>query len=454
MIHLVALLALLILLAAAVFVRAALQRKMQYWVPSYCVWVVGRGLARRGSGPKDVLFCVANHFEPGHRRASVEVQRERVRAWSERFPAIASEHGDADGVPPRHTWFFPPHYDHEDFLERLAHLSRQGYGEVEMHMHHDHLEPFPEVGDSLDRKVKECIERFGRCGVFPVDPETGEKRFAFVHGDWALDNSRGGMYCGVNDEISRLVRLGCYADLTFPSLHEAQPRKINSIYYAVDDRLRPKSYDTGRDVVAGARGTGWFSFAEFGRRRKRCLSPSRHSAGARDAVAGARGSGSFSFAEFGRRRKRCLSPSRHSASGLLMIEGPIGFVWRRGRLRPSVECAEVSRTNPPLPERIDFWVHCGIHVLGRPNWVFVKVHCHGCADESREVLLGEHAGKLYEYLETTYNDGRKYRLHYVAAREMYNIIRAAEAGLDGDPNEFRDYHLPPPPGVGGVRDEG
>jgi hypothetical protein len=37
------------------------------------------------------------------------------------------------------------------------------------------------------------------------------------------------------------------------------------------------------------------------------------------------------------------------------------------------------------------------------------------------------------------------RLHYVTAREMYNIIRAAERGLSGDPRRYRDLEILPPP---------
>ncbi|MBV8156846.1 MAG: hypothetical protein JO278_04265, partial [Dyella sp.] len=29
----------------------------------------------------------------------------------------------------------------------------------------------------------------------------------------------------------------------------------------------------------------------------------------------------------------------------------------------------------------------------------------------------------------------------------YNIIKAAEAGLEGNPARYRDFELPPPPGV-------
>ena len=36
------------------------------------------------------------------------------------------------------------------------------------------------------------------------------------------------------------------------------------------------------------------------------------------------------------------------------------------------------------------------------------------------------------------------KLHYVTAREVFNLVKAAEAGKSGDPNPFRDFVLPPP----------
>jgi len=42
------------------------------------------------------------------------------------------------------------------------------------------------------------------------------------------------------------------------------------------------------------------------------------------------------------------------------------------------------------------------------------------------------------------NDNRRWRLHYVTAREMYNMIKAAEAGHDGDPSGYRDFAITPP----------
>ena len=36
-------------------------------------------------------------------------------------------------------------------------------------------------------------------------------------------------------------------------------------------------------------------------------------------------------------------------------------------------------------------------------------------------------------------------LHYVTAREMFNVARAAMDGKTGDPNAYFDYVVTPPP---------
>lgn len=99
---------------------------------------------------------------------------------------------------------------------------------------------------------------------------------------------------------------------------------------------------------------------------------------------------------------------------------------------------------PPTPERVDMWVNAGIHVQGRPNWVFIKIHTHGAQEPDMETLLGQASDEMHRYLEQKYNDGKRYVLHYVTAREMFNIIKAAEAGMEGNPNAFRDFILKPP----------
>ena len=84
----------------------------------------------------------------------------------------------------------------------------------------------------------------------------GERRYGFIHGDSALANSRGGHYCGVNNEIDVLIRTGCYADFTHPSGPVTSPSLANSIFYAKGNDAVPKSYDVGVSARAGARGDG------------------------------------------------------------------------------------------------------------------------------------------------------------------------------------------------------
>ena len=102
------------------------------------------------------------------------------------------------------------------------------------------------------------------------------------------------------------------------------------------------------------------------------------------------------------------------------------------------------RGPPPTPERVDAWVKTGIHVQGRPEWVFVKVFGHAASsEEDMNETLGPNFEQTLHYLETHYNDGSHYVLHYVTAREAYNVARAAVAGKSGDPTQYYDWLIPP-----------
>ncbi len=110
-----------------------------------------------------------------------------------------------------------------------------------------------------------------------------------------------------------------------------------------------------------------------------------------------------------------------------------------------IENGALTAVDPPSPHRIATWVRQGIHVEGRPEWIFVKVHTHGAPEEQGAALLGEGGRWLHRELTTRYNDGTNFRLHYVTAREMFNIAGAAMEGKQGDPNAYRDYLFSPPP---------
>lgn len=61
-----------------------------------------------------------------------------------------------------------------------------------------------------------------------------------------------------------------------------------------------------------------------------------------------------------------------------------------------------------------------------------------------DTLLGAAMDRGFDHLESRYNDGKQWKLHYVSAREMYNIVKAAERGEQGDPGRFRDGDIPRP----------
>lgn len=122
---------------------------------------------------------------------------------------------------------------------------------------------------------------------------------------------------------------------------------------------------------------------------------------------------------------------------LMIFEGPIEVI-------PSTRLFEygaVETDNEPSRKRVESWIASAISVKGRPEWVFVKVYTHGV--QGKEVFFSKATDDMFTYLEERYAAGGT-RLHYVAAREAYNIVRAAEDGLKGDPDAYRDYELKQP----------
>jgi hypothetical protein len=246
------------------------------------------------------------------------------------------------------------------------------------------MDPFPDTSETLKTKILKCIDTYSQYGIFCTSIGGNlVKKFAFIHGDWALDNSRK-EYCGVNDEIRILKETGCYADFTFPSyMIKSQPKMVNSIYYAVDDPYRAKSYDKGQIVISGRKYEG----------------------------------------------------------DLMIIQGPLGFRWkgRKHWIIPSIEDGEISSKNIPNKDRVDYWVNIGIHLSGNRNWLIVKVFTHGAPVSEHEVLLGKTMISMHNYLQKRYNDGNNYVLHYVTARELYNIIKASEMGFCDNPGKYRNF---------------
>jgi hypothetical protein len=119
----------------------------------------------------------------------------------------------------------------------------------------------------------------------------------------------------------------------------------------------------------------------------------------------------------------------------------VGVLSARRPIR--IESAAIAAGDPPSARRLATWVAQHVHVLGRPEWTFVKVHAHGAPEKNARVLLGEAMDGLHRALADL-SERASWRLHYVTAREMYNVARAAMDGKTGSPAAYFDYEVPPP----------
>src|SRR5271157_980687 len=372
-----------LILCVATFLVCLLRRRhIDRWLIPYICHV----LTRRGPRPGDpihLILCIADHFEPGHGGASAAQARERVERWVRDYPGLFGEFRDSDGRPPRHTFFYPLEQYDPEHLDALAELCRGGFGEVEVHLHHEGDTP-----EQLRARLiayKELLAR--RHDLLPREKQSGEIVYGFIHGNWALDNSLlDGRCCGVNNELDILRETGCYADFTLPSAPDpAQTRTINSIYYAVDDPLRPKSHDRGIPVGTGA------------------------------------------------------APS----NALMLIQGPLVLDWGRRKwgVFPRIENGCIQSDQPAGIHRLSAWLKACVQVSGRPDWYFVKLHTHGAPEWNQRVVLGEPMVRFHRDLALRAQNDPNFHFHYVTAREMYNLVRAAEAGWKGSVDLARDYRL-------------
>src|SRR5437763_82726 len=61
----------------------------------------------------------------------------RLSRWLEEYPRQFGEFRDSDGRTPRNSFFYPMEEYEPEHLEALAALCRAGFGEVEIHLHHN-----------------------------------------------------------------------------------------------------------------------------------------------------------------------------------------------------------------------------------------------------------------------------------------------------------------------------
>ena len=356
-------------------------KELHLWVGAWLVDRARRLAEPAPTGTRHLLLAVCDHYEPLHGGVAIDVGIERVRAWRTRYPEMAKRFTDQGGRPPRHSYFFPGEQYDPRLVEPLAELCELGLGEVEVHLHHD-----GDTRETLRASLVQTLVDLARHGV--ISQQNGRFSWSFIHGNWCLANARrDGRWCGVDDEMTLLHELGCYADLTFPSApDQCQPAIVNKIYYPTGDVARRRAYEFGEPARVGTR----------------------------------------------------------KEDRLLMIEGPLALARRPSSYAIRIDSGALDASDPPTPERLRTWVDQAVGVEGRPEWIFVKIHTHGAPEANAEIMLGEKIFAFHSAL-ARYNDGLEWKLHYVTAREMYNVARAAMDGKTGSPASYYDYEIPPPP---------
>ncbi|HLJ57175.1 MAG TPA: hypothetical protein VKT77_19210, partial [Chthonomonadaceae bacterium] len=141
--------------------------------------VKGRG-REAGSGPIDVVLCVVDHFEPQAGSAPPEAADRRLEAWTTRYPAVADRHRDSDGRRPPHSFFYPWDEYRREEMARLQELCSLGYGEIELHLHHE-----DDTEATLRAKIDAALVEYRGRGALSQWPD-GRTAFGFIHGNWAL----------------------------------------------------------------------------------------------------------------------------------------------------------------------------------------------------------------------------------------------------------------------------
>jgi hypothetical protein len=355
------------------------------WLSRYPFWRVGEFMSRpkSSSQPQDVIILVANHFEPG-------VGQEGLRLLKKWY-TLARETGEAvrdhDGTMFRHTNFVPAEQYDSDVMDMLASMQDEGLGEVEVHFHHGVEKP--DTAENTRRVLtdfRDVLADKHRC--LSRETPDSQPQYAFVHGNWALANSAGGRYCGVDSEMQILADTGCYADFTLPSApDESQVAKINSLYRCGNPLTEQKPHRSGPDLAVGD------------------------------------------------------EPGKP-----MMFTGPLIFDWSRrkkGLPVPRIDDGSLAENYPSDLRRFDRWRNARISVKGGPEWVFIKLYSHAFFEHDQDAMIGEKARRfLSQVLEHGERTG-EYRVHFASAREAYNIVLAALEGHSGNPHAYRDFRLRP-----------
>ena len=353
------------------------------WLVRYPLWRARLAMQRNGNGDElvHIIFVIANHFEPGVGKQALGP----VESWCRVALRTGETTRDHDGTPFRHTYFFPAEQYDYPALQMLAALQAEGFGEVEIHLHHGVDQPDSAANTRrLLKTFRDVLADEHRC--LSRENPAWQPNYAFTHGNLALANSAGGRNCGVDSEMQILAETGCYADFTLPTApDQSQVPKINAIYQCGHPLIKAVPHRAGPNLKVGIR------------------------------------------------------PSLP-----VIFTGPLVFDWTRrvhGFPVPRIDDGALAKNYPLSISRFNRWRNAQIGVEGKPEWVFIKLYSHGFFAGDQEAMIGDQMrrfmGDVFELAEKT----RSFKVHFASAREVFNMVIAAVDGQLGEPGQYRDYRL-------------
>jgi hypothetical protein len=360
------------------------------WLLRYPAGRAARLLRReRPDASRHLIIMIANHYEPGWTSTGdvldVATQLGLVDAWADKAQSLCESVKGSDGVPLRHTYFYPGEQYEYRLLARLAQMQAKGLGEVEVHYHHGVEKPdTPERLRAALEEFRDLLAEEHQC-LSRMEGST-QPKYGFVHGNWALANSAGGRFCGVDSEMQILSDTGCYADFTLPSIYSrAQVPRINAIYECGGDLSGPSPHRRGPNLRIG-RPPVW----------------------------------------------------------PVIVTGPTVLDWRAAKRWPPVPRIDDGVMDSKYGlnmARLERWVRAGISVTGRPEWLFIKLYGHAFFAGDQSVLVGDDARRFFSGLCEFAEETGQFKIHFATARETFNIAMAAVGGRQGDPHDYRDFLL-------------
>ena len=91
--------------------------------------------------------------------------------------------------------------------------------------------------------------------------------------------------------------------------------------------------------------------------------------------------------------------------------------------------------------RFNRWLSANVTVKNRPEWIFVKLYCHGFFTHDQRASIGEDAVKFFNQIIENGEKTGDYKVYFASAREAFNMVLAAIDGKTGSPGEYRNYRL-------------